>query len=64
MSKKYAKKIFENFLLKICTDGHFNIEFTFDDLMRIKSWHFSIKQHRELIPRSVVAIPVRIFLSN
>jgi hypothetical protein len=43
--------------IKICTDGHFNIEFTFDDLMRIKSWHFSIKQHRELIPRSVVAIP-------
>ncbi|CAF1402316.1 unnamed protein product [Adineta steineri] len=43
--------------IKVCTEGHFNIEFTFDDLMRIKSWHFSIKQHRELIPRSVVAIP-------
>jgi len=25
--------------------------------MRIKSWHFSIKQHHELIPRSVIAIP-------
>ncbi|CAF0809002.1 unnamed protein product [Rotaria sordida] len=43
--------------IKVCTEGHFNIEFTFDDLMRIKSWHFAIKQHRELIPRSVVAIP-------
>ena len=43
---------------KVCIEGHFNIEFTYDDLMRIKSWHFSIKQHRELIPRSVVAIPV------
>ncbi|UJR23864.1 hypothetical protein I4U23_026836 [Adineta vaga] len=43
--------------IKVCTEGHFNIEFTYDDLMRIKSWHFSIKQHRELIPRSVVAIP-------
>lgn len=30
--------------------------------MRIKSWNFSIKQHRELIPRSVVAIPVCINL--
>jgi hypothetical protein len=28
--------------------------------MRIKSWHFTIKHHRELIPRSVVAIPVRV----
>jgi hypothetical protein len=43
--------------IKVCTEGYFNIEFTFDDLMRIKSWHFSIKHHRELIPRSVVAIP-------
>ncbi|CAF3008954.1 unnamed protein product [Rotaria sp. Silwood2] len=43
--------------IKVCTEGHFNIEFTFDDLMRIKSWHFAIKHHRELIPRSVVAIP-------
>jgi hypothetical protein len=25
--------------------------------MRIKSWHFAIKQFRELIPRSIVAIP-------
>ncbi|CAF3496945.1 unnamed protein product [Rotaria socialis] len=43
--------------IKVCNEGHFNIEFTFDDLMRIKSWNFTIKQYRELIPRSVVAIP-------
>ncbi len=48
------------FISQVCTEGHFNIEFTFDDLMRIKSWHFTIKHHRELIPRSVVAIPVRV----
>jgi hypothetical protein len=40
------------------TDGHFTIDFTLDDLMRIKSWQFTIRQFHELIPRSVVAIPV------
>ena len=24
--------------------------------MRIKSWHFSVRSHRELIPRSVIAM--------
>ncbi|CAF3845488.1 unnamed protein product [Adineta steineri] len=43
--------------IKVCTDGHLILEYTFDDLMRIKSWHFAIKQFRELIPRSIVAIP-------
>jgi hypothetical protein len=43
--------------IKVCTEGHLILEYTFDDLMRIKSWHFIIKQFRELIPRSVVAIP-------
>lgn len=27
------------------------LEFTFDDLMRIKSWHFAVRTHRELVPR-------------
>jgi len=44
--------------IKVCTEGHLILEYTFDDLMRIKSWHFAIKQFRELIPRSIVAIPV------
>jgi len=43
--------------IKSCTDGHFTIDFTFDDLMRIKSWNWVVKQHYEMIPRSVVAIP-------
>lgn len=43
--------------IKVTIEGHMNIEFTFDDLMRIKSMNFSVKQHRELIPRSIVAIP-------
>lgn len=30
----------------------------FDDMMRIKTWHFSIRQHRELIPRSIIAMHV------
>ncbi|XP_038065052.1 LIM domain-binding protein 2-like isoform X3 [Patiria miniata] len=41
---------------KVCTEGRLVVEFTFDDLMRIRSWHFAIRQHRELIPRSVVAM--------
>lgn len=28
------------------------MEFTFDDLMRIKSWHMAVRGHRELVPRS------------
>ena len=35
------------------------MEFNFDDLMRIRSWHFAIRNHRELIPRSVIAMQVR-----
>lgn len=41
---------------KVCTEGRLILEFTFDDLMRIKSWHFATRQHRELIPRSVIAM--------
>jgi LIM domain-binding protein 1 len=32
------------------------LEFTFDDLMRIKSWHMSVRTHRELVPRSVISM--------
>ncbi|KAK6635334.1 LIM domain-binding protein 1 [Polyplax serrata] len=41
---------------KVCTEGRLILEFTFDDLMRIKTWHFSVRTHRELIPRSVVGM--------
>ncbi|CAH1258168.1 LDB2 [Branchiostoma lanceolatum] len=41
---------------KVCTDGRLMLEFTYDDLMRIKNWHFAIRQHTEMIPRSVIAM--------
>lgn len=41
---------------QVCTEGRLILEFTFDDLMRIKTWHFSVRTHRELIPRSVVGM--------
>lgn len=40
----------------VCTEGRLILEFTFDDLMRIKSWHFATRTHRELVPRSLIAI--------
>ncbi|XP_031415674.1 LIM domain-binding protein 2 isoform X3 [Clupea harengus] len=41
---------------KVCTEGRLILEFAFDDLMRIKTWHFTIRQYRELIPRSILAV--------
>lgn len=32
------------------------MEFIYDDLMRIKSWHMSVRTYRELIPRTVVVM--------
>ncbi|XP_044012841.1 LIM domain-binding protein 2 isoform X2 [Aphidius gifuensis] len=46
----------ENFWFQVCTEGRLILEFTFDDLMRIKSWHLSVRTHRELVPRSVVGM--------
>ena len=43
---------------QVVTEGRLILEFTFDDLMRIRSWHFATRQHRELIPRSVIAMQV------
>ncbi|KAG8183251.1 hypothetical protein JTE90_006448 [Oedothorax gibbosus] len=43
---------------KVCTEGRLILDFTFDDLMRIKSWHFATRQHRELVPRSLIALQV------
>ncbi|KAH9398513.1 LIM domain-binding protein 2 [Tyrophagus putrescentiae] len=44
---RYFRSIFE---------GRLILEFAFDDLMRIKSWHFSTRHHQELISRSLVAM--------
>lgn len=41
---------------KVFTDGRLILEFTFDDLMRIKSWHFAVRSHQELVPRNVIAM--------
>lgn len=41
-------------------EGRLYLEFMFDDMMRIKTWHFSIRQHRELIPRSILAMHVSV----
>ena len=48
---------------KVYTEGRLIVEFNFDDLMRIRSWHFAIRNHRELIPRSVIAMQVTVSLS-
>lgn len=42
------------FFTKVCADARLILEFIYDDYMRIKSWHMTIKGHRELIPRSVI----------
>jgi len=41
---------------KVYTEGRLIVEFNFDDLMRIRTWHFAIRNHRELVPRSVIAM--------
>ena len=43
---------------KVYTEGRLIVEFNFDDLLRIRSWHFANRNHRELIPRSVIAMQV------
>lgn len=45
-----------NFLFKVCTEGRLLLEFVYDDYMRIKSWHMAVRNHRELIPKSVIGI--------
>uniref|UniRef100_H2TV07 LIM domain binding 1a n=1 Tax=Takifugu rubripes TaxID=31033 RepID=H2TV07_TAKRU len=41
---------------QVCVEGRLYLEFMFDDMMRIKTWHFSIRQHREILPRSILAM--------
>jgi LIM domain-binding protein 1 len=52
MVSHHGKPIFT----KVVTEGRLLLEFTFDDLMRIRSWHFMTHQHHELVPRSVVSM--------
>jgi len=39
---------------QVLTEGRLILEFTFDDLMRIRMWHFAARQHCELIPRGII----------
>jgi LIM-domain binding protein. len=43
-------------MFQVCTEGRLILECTFDDLSRIKSWHFAVRSHRELVPRSVFSM--------
>ncbi|CAB4060751.1 LDB1 [Lepeophtheirus salmonis] len=53
----HGKPMFtKSIIKKVFTEGRLVVEFSFDDSMRIRSWHFSIRNHRELIPRSVLAL--------
>lgn len=45
-------------------EGRLYLEFMFDDMMRIKTWHFSIRQHREVLPRSILAMHVSVALQS
>jgi len=40
----------------VATEGRLVLEFMLDELMRIKSWHFSTRQHHEMISRNLVAM--------
>lgn len=40
--------------MKVQTDGHLSIEFSFDEYMRIRNWKFNIKDNTELVPKSSV----------
>ncbi len=40
---------------KVYAEGRLIIQFGFDDMMRIRSWHLAIRNHREFVPRSVLS---------
>lgn len=48
------------FSIQVVTEGRLILEFTFDDMMRIRSWHYAIRQHRELIPRNLIAMQAHV----
>ena len=43
-------------MFQVCTEGRLILDFTFDDMMRIKSWHLSVRAHKELVPKTVVGL--------
>lgn len=62
-SDQLTQRLFDHFTCsalvpQVCTEGRLILVFTFDDLMRIKTWHFTISHYNELIPRSMLAVHV------
>lgn len=43
---------------RVCTEGRLTLEFTYDDMMRIRSWNLAVRQHKELVLRSTAAAAV------
>lgn len=46
-------------LSKVFTEGKLVLEFGYDDLVRIRLWHFSVRCHREMVPRNFVSMNQR-----
>lgn len=40
---------------QVCTEGRLILEFGFDDMMRIRNWHFAIRTHCEMVPRNILS---------
>ena len=36
---------------QVCAEGHLIVDFSGDEYMRIRSWHFAIRSHLEYIPK-------------
>lgn len=41
---------------KVCTEGNLVVEFTCDELMRVRLWVFTVRKYYEMIPRSALAL--------
>ncbi|CAH8858476.1 unnamed protein product [Trichobilharzia szidati] len=48
----------------VVVEGRLTLDFAFDDLMRIRSWIFLIRTHREMIMRSMLGIQDPAFLDQ
>lgn len=40
----------------VTTEGRLTLDFTYDDLMRIKSWTFTTRSYQELVPRNTITM--------
>ena len=51
MITEHGKPLFA----KVYAEGRLIIQFGFDDMMRIRSWHLAIRNHREFVPRAALS---------